>query len=104
MTSTTNRIARRKALTAVAAMPVAVALGAVLTPAVTKAAPQVYKFGIGEGPRSFGYPVVTDQYEPEFPKGSIAIIDPDLALLPRGRSPRGCRAHRADSLHARGVC
>jgi hypothetical protein len=40
MTSTTNRIARRKALTAVAAMPVAVALGAVLTPAVTKAAPK----------------------------------------------------------------
>jgi hypothetical protein len=75
----TNHIDRRKALTVVAAAPAAFALGAVLTPAVTKAAPHVYKFGIGEGPRSFVEPVLTDLYEPEFPKGSIAIIDPDLA-------------------------
>jgi len=69
-------LTRRTTLAGIAAIPAAAALGNV--PAA-QSAPRPFKFGVGEGPRSFGVQVLTDLYEPEFPKGSIAIIDPDLA-------------------------
>jgi hypothetical protein len=73
-----TQLNRRTALAGLAAVPVAVAM-----PALAGAVPSSRKFDFGEGARNryFGVTVMSDLYEPEFPKGSLAIIDPDRAPI-----------------------
>jgi hypothetical protein len=75
-------------LALVASVPVAATLAAVPATVALGTASTLTACEIGIDKHFFGVRVLTDLYEPEYPQGSIAVIDPALAPENDGLSVR----------------